>query len=95
MLPQLIQIGDFFIPTYGVLVTTGFLLGCGWPRGWQPRSGSNSDAVLNLGIYCALAGILGAKLLMLIVRLRLLPPEPRARSSRSPRCRPAASSRGD
>ena len=27
MLPQLIKIGDFFIPTYGVLVTAGFLLG--------------------------------------------------------------------
>ena len=26
MLPQLIKIGSFYIPTYGVLVTTGFLL---------------------------------------------------------------------
>ena len=39
MLPQLIKIGDFFIPTYGVLVTAGFLLACGWRRGWPPEVG--------------------------------------------------------
>ena len=66
MLPQIIKIGDFFIPTYGVLVTAGFLLGLWVAARLATRSGLNSDAVLNLGISCALAGILGAKLLMLI-----------------------------
>jgi phosphatidylglycerol:prolipoprotein diacylglycerol transferase len=66
MFPQLIKIGNFFIPTYGVLVTAGFLLGLWVASKLATRSGLNSDSVLNLGISCALAGILGAKLLMLI-----------------------------
>jgi phosphatidylglycerol:prolipoprotein diacylglycerol transferase len=66
MLPQLIKIGDFFIPTYGVLVTAGFLLGLWVASRLATRSGLNSDTVVNLGISCALAGIVGAKLLMLI-----------------------------
>jgi phosphatidylglycerol:prolipoprotein diacylglycerol transferase len=66
MLPQLIRVGDFFIPTYGVMVTTGFLVGLWLAARLGRRAGLNSDTVVNLGIYCALAGILGAKLLMLI-----------------------------
>lgn len=66
MFPQLLKIGDFFIPTYGVLVTTGFLLGLWVATRLARKSGLDSDAVLNLGIACALAGIVGAKLLMVI-----------------------------
>jgi len=64
MLPQLIKIGDFFIPTYGVLVTSGFLAALWLASKLARRSGLNSEAVLNLGIYCALAALAGAKLLM-------------------------------
>jgi len=66
MFPQLIKIGDFFIPTYGVLVTTGFLLGLWLAARLARKSGLSSEQVVNLGISCALAGIIGAKLLMLI-----------------------------
>lgn len=67
MFPQLIKIGNFFIPTYGVLVTTGFLVGLWMAARLARRSGLNSEHVVNLGISCALAGIVGAKLLMLIL----------------------------
>jgi phosphatidylglycerol:prolipoprotein diacylglycerol transferase len=77
MLPQLIKIGDFFIPTYGVLVTAGFLLGLWVAARLATRSGLNSDAVVNLGISCALAGIVGAKLLMLIFDFRYYSQNPR------------------
>ncbi len=38
-------------------------------RGWRRRAGLNADAVTNLGIYCALAAIAGAKLMMFLVDL--------------------------
>jgi phosphatidylglycerol:prolipoprotein diacylglycerol transferase len=49
-----------------VLVTAGFLLGLWVAARLAARSGLDSDKVLNLGISCALAGMLGAKLLMLV-----------------------------
>jgi phosphatidylglycerol:prolipoprotein diacylglycerol transferase len=64
MFPQLLKIGDFFIPSYGVLVALG-LLSALWITARLARNvGLNSEVVINLGIYCALAGIVGAKLLM-------------------------------
>jgi phosphatidylglycerol:prolipoprotein diacylglycerol transferase len=77
MLPQLIKIGDFFVPTYGVLVTLGFLAGLWVVSRLALRSGLNREAVLNLGIYCALAGILGAKLLMFILDFNYYRQNPR------------------
>lgn len=65
MLPKLIQIGTFYLPTYGVLVATAFLTAL-WIAGKLGRlEGLNRDAIMNLGIYCALAGIVGAKLFMI------------------------------
>jgi hypothetical protein len=69
MLPQLIHIGDFFVPTYGVLVAAGFLLALWLATRLAARAGLDKEAVLNLGIYCGLAGILGAKLLMIVLDL--------------------------
>lgn len=67
MLPKLIQIGSFYLPTYGVLVALAFLTAL-WIAGKLGRmQGMNRDAIMNLGIYCALAGIVGAKLFMLIM----------------------------
>lgn len=65
MLPRLIQIGDtFYIPTYGVLVATAFLIGL-WLAGKLGRQvGLNPDNIANLAIYCTLSGFLGAKLMM-------------------------------
>lgn len=70
MLPQLVKFGNFFIPTYGLLVTSAFLLALWLATRLAARSGLDKEAVLNLGIYCGLAGILGAKLLMILADLR-------------------------
>jgi phosphatidylglycerol:prolipoprotein diacylglycerol transferase len=77
MLPQLIKIGDFFLPSYGVLVTAGFLIGLWLASKLAAKSGLDKEAVLNLGIYCALAGILGAKLLMFALDLDYFRQNPR------------------
>jgi len=69
MFPQLFHIGDFFLPTYGLLVTLGFLTGLWVTARLARRSGLHKEAVLNLGIYAALAGLIGARLLMFALDL--------------------------
>jgi phosphatidylglycerol:prolipoprotein diacylglycerol transferase len=65
MLPKLFTIGSFSLPTYGVLVAAAFLVAL-WITSRLAREAKlNSESVINLGVYCALAGILGAKLLMI------------------------------
>lgn len=67
MFPRLIGIGDFFLPTYGVMVALGFLTALWLIGRLAKRSGLNAETVTNLGVYVALAGLAGAKLLMFIV----------------------------
>jgi len=69
MLPALFRIGNFFLPTYGLLVTLGFLIGLWMAVRLGRQAGLNTDSVLNLGIYSALAGIVGAKLLLILLDL--------------------------
>ena len=64
--PKLFQYGDFFLPTYGVLVALAFLAGLWVTTRLARRAGINHELVVNLVVYCALAGLLGAKLLMFI-----------------------------
>lgn len=66
MFPKVIQIGDFFLPTYGLLVAIAFLVALWVISRLARRARLNPDAVTNLGIYCALAGLAGAKLFMFL-----------------------------
>jgi phosphatidylglycerol:prolipoprotein diacylglycerol transferase len=65
MLPFLFRIGRFSLPTYGVLVAIAFLTALWMISRFAKEKGLNSDRVVNLGVYCALIGMLGAKLLMI------------------------------
>lgn len=69
MFPKLISIGSFYIPTYGVLVALGFLAGLGTTLRLARRAGLPPDKVTNLAVYCAMAGIIGAKLFMFLFDL--------------------------
>lgn len=69
MFPKLISIGSFYIPTYGVLVALGFLAGLAATMRLARRAGLPADKVTNLAIYCAMAGIIGAKLFMFLFDL--------------------------
>jgi len=62
--PKLITIGDFYLPTYGLLVALGFLAGLWLASRLAARAGLDAARVADLAIYCALAGLAGAKLLM-------------------------------
>jgi phosphatidylglycerol:prolipoprotein diacylglycerol transferase len=64
--PKLFSIGSFYLPTYGVLVALAFLAGLAVTVRLARRSGINPELVTNLAVYCALAGLLGAKILMIV-----------------------------
>lgn len=67
MFPRLFQIGGFSQSTYGVLVALAFLVAVLVIGKLARRAGLNHDAVLNLAIYCALAAIAGAKIMMFLI----------------------------
>ena len=67
MLPHLFRIGSFALPTYGILVALGFLGGIWLTSKLAAREGLAPESILNLGVVCALAGILGAKVLMILL----------------------------
>ena len=59
--------GLSFLHTYGVLVAVAFLSALWLAARLSRQAGLNADAVTNLGIYCALAAIGGAKLMMFLI----------------------------
>jgi phosphatidylglycerol:prolipoprotein diacylglycerol transferase len=67
MFPKLFTIGSFYLPTYGVLVALGFLLGMTLVQRLALRSRLDAERIGNLAIYSALVGLLGAKLLMFVM----------------------------
>ena len=67
MYPQLFHIGNFFLPTYGFLVASGVLLGLWISVRNCERHGINGDLAWNLGILVVLCGIVGAKILYILV----------------------------
>lgn len=67
MLPQLFHFGHFAVPTYGVLVATGVLIGLFIAAKLSARQGENGDNAWNLGIIAVLFAIVGAKILYILV----------------------------
>jgi phosphatidylglycerol:prolipoprotein diacylglycerol transferase len=65
MYPEVFHLS--FLHTYGVLVAVAFLTALWLAGKLATRAGLNVDSVTNLGIYCALAAIVGAKLMMFLV----------------------------
>ncbi len=65
MFPRLFQIGSFSLPTYGALVAIAFLTALWMTSKFAKERGVNSEKVVNLGVYCALVGMLGAKVMMI------------------------------
>lgn len=66
MHPYLIEIFGFRVPTYGALVALGFVVAL-WVTGrLAKQAGMDEEKVMNLGMYCVIAGIVGAKLAMIL-----------------------------
>ena len=66
MFPRLFHIGNFNLPTYGFLVASGVLIGLWISVRNSEKQGINGDHAWNLGILVVLAGIVGAKILLII-----------------------------
>ena len=66
MFPRLFHIGSFYLPTYGFLVASGVLIGLWISVRNSEKQGVNGDDAWNLGILVVLAGIVGAKVLLVI-----------------------------
>jgi phosphatidylglycerol:prolipoprotein diacylglycerol transferase len=66
MFPVLFRIGSFYLPTYGVLVAIAFLTGLWVTTRLARRAGLPPEKITNLAVYCAIAGIVGAKLFMFL-----------------------------
>ena len=67
MHPELFRIGSLGVPTYGVLLATGFVLALWLLRKRAPRFGVSPDDAADLGIWVLLGGLVGAKLLLIFV----------------------------
>ncbi len=65
MFPQLFSYGSFVLPTYGLLVASGFAVGLVMALRLARQEGLDKAAIYNLGVYVALAALLGAKLLLI------------------------------
>src|SRR5690349_9220504 len=65
MFPYLIRLGSYSLPTYGVLVALAFLTALMLATRFAKQRGIDNEKIVNLGVYCALTGMLGAKLLMI------------------------------
>ena len=65
MYPEILHIP--FLHSYGALVALGFLAALWMAARLARPAGLDADAVVNLGIYCALSAIVGAKIMMFLV----------------------------
>lgn len=66
MHPEFLRLGWFTLHTYGVLVALAFLAGLHVAGKLAVRSSLDPDAVSSVGIYAAIAGIVGAKLFLIL-----------------------------
>ena len=66
MYPQIFSVGSFSMPTYGLLVAIGFLIGLFIVGRLARISGLDSNHVGNLAVYIFLAAVLGAKGFMIL-----------------------------
>jgi phosphatidylglycerol:prolipoprotein diacylglycerol transferase len=69
MHPILFKIAGFPIGTYGLLLTLGFFLALALAKNLARKDGVSADGIADLAVTLLLAGIVGSKLLMIIVDL--------------------------
>jgi len=67
MFPRLLHFGNFFLPTYGFMAALGLIAGLLVISRLARKNDVDPDDAWNLGILVILSGILGAKILLLIV----------------------------
>lgn len=66
MRPELFRLLDVAFPAYFLLLLTGFLFATAIGALWARRIGQDPDVVVDLGLACLLAGVIGGRLLHVI-----------------------------
>src|SRR5437660_9709285 len=66
MFPRLFHIGNFSIPTYGVMAALGLIAGLAVVVRGARRQGVDPEKAWNLGLVAIISGLVGAKILMVI-----------------------------
>lgn len=69
MHPILFSIGNFSIYSYGVMMALAFIAGILLARRRAPKDEIDPDTILDIGLYILIAGIVGARLLHVLVNL--------------------------
>ncbi len=69
MHPILIDLGFWQIPSYGVLLALGVIAGLWRARVRAEKAGLNGDKIVDLGLWIIIWGLLGSKLLLVVVEL--------------------------
>jgi phosphatidylglycerol:prolipoprotein diacylglycerol transferase len=64
--PRLFHIGHFDMPTYGLLVATGVLVGIYLSAKLSERQGISPEKAWDLGVLAILAAVVGAKVMLII-----------------------------
>jgi phosphatidylglycerol:prolipoprotein diacylglycerol transferase len=67
MHPELIRIGSFALPSYGVMMAVAFLAALWLLRRRAPAFGMERETASDIGVWLLLSGLVGAKLLLVIV----------------------------
>ena len=67
MHPELVRVGSFALPSYGVALVAAFVVAIGLLRRRAPAFGVAPDAAADVAIWLLLSGLAGAKLLLLVV----------------------------
>jgi phosphatidylglycerol:prolipoprotein diacylglycerol transferase len=67
MYPELFRIGGFPVNTYGVLLALAFLVALYVSSRLGERDGLRRERIYDLGLWMLLAGLVGSKLLMMVV----------------------------
>lgn len=78
MFPRLIQIGSFYLPTYGVILAIAYLVGIWLLRRKARDAGLPEQKIFDFSLYVLAAAILGAKALLVIVEWRHYVENPRS-----------------
>lgn len=67
MHPILFHIGSLEVRSYGVMIVIGFALAVWWSMRVAPRYGVESEQILDFVLLTALAGVLGARLVYVLL----------------------------
>ncbi|MBC7932727.1 MAG: prolipoprotein diacylglyceryl transferase [Rubrivivax sp.] len=67
MYPELFRIGSFPVNTYGVLLASAFLMALFVSARLGQRDGLQRERVFDLGLWMLLGGLVGSKLLLMLV----------------------------